>query len=145
MQNIVITKPYVFVPPLNSWFWNRTFGVVLPYYLQWKYGIAKREYRGVERLRASVAAGHGIVPAANHRAKQTPPGKVVIHPVAMHYYFDGDIEAAAAAVLHPIETRLSWRTQDVPLLPRIAKLLDALLAMKEVEYLGRAQTGSFAE
>jgi 1-acyl-sn-glycerol-3-phosphate acyltransferase len=248
MQNIVITKPYEFVPPLDSWFWNRIFGAVLARYLHWKYGVAKREYRGVERLRASCAAGHGIVLAPNHsrpcdpmsicllcaqagqpfylmaswhlfmqgpllrwqcrragafsvyregvdreslraaidilvnnrrplvlfgegavtrtndrlrdlqdgaafiartaakqRAKQNPPGKVVIHPVAMHYYFDGDIELAAGSVLDEIETRLSWRKQDLRLLPRIAKVMDGLLAMKEVEYLGRPHIGSFAE
>ena len=64
--------------------------------------------------------------AAKQRAKQNPPGKIVIHPVAMHYYFDGDIDTAAGGVLDEIETRISWRKQDLPLVPRIGKLVDAL-------------------
>ena len=50
----------------------------------------------------------------------------------MHYFYVGDIDVAANGVLHGIETRLSWRQNELPLLPRIAKIIDALLTMKEV-------------
>src|SRR5262249_51208758 len=33
--------------------------------------------------------------AAKQRAKATPPGQVVIHPVGLRYLFEGDIEQAA--------------------------------------------------
>ena len=32
--------------------------------------------------------------AAKKRASQSPPGKVVTHPIAIRYHFDGDIDAA---------------------------------------------------
>ena len=35
--------------------------------------------------------------AAKHRAKAEPPGQVVIHPVALHYDFGGDLRAAGRA------------------------------------------------
>lgn len=81
--------------------------------------------------------------AAKRREKQTPPGKVVIHPVAMRYQFLGDLEATLAPVLSDIETRVSWRPQKhLTLIDRIRKLGTALLTLKEVEYLGHPQTGS---
>jgi hypothetical protein len=84
--------------------------------------------------------------AAKQRAAANPPGKVVVHPVAIRYFFDGDIEATAPAVLRDIEHRLTWHPQDhLPLKERMAKIGGALLALKEVEYLGLPQTGSITE
>lgn len=81
--------------------------------------------------------------AAKRRAKQNPPGKVVIHPVAMRYQFLGELEATLAPVLSEIEARLSWRPQkNLTLIDRIRKLGTVLLTLKEVEYLGQPQTGS---
>ena len=73
-------------------------------------------------------------------------GKVVVHPVAIRYLHDGDTSAAVAAVLLDIERRLSWRPRpDLPILERIAKVGDALLALKEIEHLGAQQSGSLAD
>jgi hypothetical protein len=84
--------------------------------------------------------------AAKQRAAQNPPGTVVIHPVAIRYFFDGNIESTAPAVLRDIEHRLTWHPQDhLPLKDRIAKIGGALLALKEVEYFGAPQSGSIAE
>src|SRR5262249_22824675 len=84
--------------------------------------------------------------AARQRAKATPPGKVVIHPVALRYYFEGDLVAKVTPVLDEIETRLSWRPQrELPLVERIYKVGEALLSLKEIEYLGRAQLGTIPE
>lgn len=81
--------------------------------------------------------------AAKRRAKQNPPGQVVIHPVAMRYQFLGDLETTLAPVLSDIETRLSWRPQrHLSLIDRIRKLGTALLTLKEVEYVGQPQSGS---
>ena len=81
--------------------------------------------------------------AAKRREKRTPPGKVVIHPVAMRYEFHGDIQKTLAPVLTEIETRLSWRPQrQLSLIDRIRKLGTALLTLKEVEFLGEPQAGS---
>jgi hypothetical protein len=81
--------------------------------------------------------------AAKERATATPSGKVVVHPVAIRYFFDGELIASVTPVLEEIEKRLSWGSQrELPLLERIGKVGQALLALKEMEYLGAAQPGS---
>jgi 1-acyl-sn-glycerol-3-phosphate acyltransferase len=249
VQKVVITKPYRFVPPQRGKFWWRFFRPILPLYLRRTAAIERVDCHGVDRLKASLAAGHGIMLAPNHcrpcdpmvlgplsyevgrpfyivaswhvfmqnrlqsfllprvgvfsiyregtdrealktamqvtaeakrpfvifpegvisrhndklnhlmegtalmargaakqRAAANPPGKVVVHPVAIRYYFDGDIEVTAPPVLRTIEHRLTWRPQDdLPIGDRIAKIGGALLALKEVEYLGAAQSGTMAE
>ena len=67
---------------------------------------------------------------------------VFVVPVAIRYLFKGDIEQTAGPLLTRIERRLSWRTrEDLPLVQRILRLGPALLALKEMEYLGETQTG----
>lgn len=75
--------------------------------------------------------------AAKRRAKQSG-GRVVIHPVAIKYLFLGDIDQWGDRVASKLEERLGWRpTHHVPLLNRIARLAEALLAIHEVRYLGK--------
>lgn len=249
MQNVVIAKPYRFVPPKHGTFWWRFLRPFLDGYLRRSAGIVAVECRHVERLRASIAAGHGVMLAPNHcrpcdplvlgplsveigrpfyvvaswhvfmqsrwqrfllprlgvfsiyregsdrealkvamnltaqarrpfvifpegvisrhndqlnhlmegtalmargaakqRAALNPPGRVVVHPVAIRYYFDGDIATAVPPVLRDIEHRLTWRPRDdLPLTERIARIGGALLALKEVEYFGAAQPGTIGE
>src|SRR5207253_9038616 len=84
--------------------------------------------------------------AAKQRTKLEPPGRVVVHPVGIKYFFQGDAEAAAGPVLDAIEQRLSWQQQNhLPLRERIRKVGEALLTLKEMEYLGAVQTGTRAE
>lgn len=84
--------------------------------------------------------------AAKQRAALTPPGKVVVHPVAIRYFFEGNIQSTVDPVLANIEHRLSWRSPAaLPLDERIAKIGGALLALKEIEYFGVAQNGTLAE
>jgi hypothetical protein len=83
--------------------------------------------------------------AAKKRAKDDPPGKVVVHPVAMRYRLQGNIDASATKLLDEIETRLTWRRQSqLPLLERVRKVAWALLTLKEQEYLNAAQAGDAA-
>ena len=249
MQNIVIDKPYAFVPPVRGTWWPRLLAPLLPRYLRSSHGIESTEVLGVERLRASVDAGHGIVLAPNHcrpcdpvvllplglavgapihimaswhlfmegrfqtwllrrvgvfsvyregmdrealkcaiqiltearrplvlfpegvisrsndrlnhlmdgtvfiarnaakqRTSQSPPGKVVLHPVAIRYFFLGEIGPAIAPVLEEIERRLSWAPQTgVPVVERIIKVGQALLTLKELEFVGSPQTGDISE
>ncbi len=249
MQNVVIAKPYRFVAPHRSKLWWHLFRPILRLYLRKSHGVIGVECRGVERLRASLAAGHGIMLAPNHcrppdpmvlghlsfavgrpfyviaswhlfmqsafqtfllprlgvfsiyregsdrealktamqltaeadrplvifpegvisrhndklnnlmegtalmargaakqRATANPPGKVVVHPVAIRYFFDGDVRAAVGPVLRDIEHRLSWHAHEhLSLEERIAKIGGALLTLKEIEHLGAAQTGSFQD
>jgi 1-acyl-sn-glycerol-3-phosphate acyltransferase len=249
MQNVVIAKPYRFVAPHPGRGWWQLFRPILPYYLRRTAGIGRVDCRHADRLRASLAAGHGVVLAPNHcrphdpmvlgvlahqlaqpfyviaswhlfrqnalqtfllprlgvfsiyregtdrealkcatrviaeaerplvifpegmisrhndrlntfmegtaliarsaakqRAALTPPGRVVVHPVALRYFFDGDVRATIAPVLREIEQRLSWQAQDaLTLEERIAKIGGALLALKEIEYFGAAQAGALGE
>lgn len=249
VQNVVIAKPYRFVPPHRGKFWWRALQPVLPWYLRRYAGVTRVECRGTEKLRASLDAGHGIMLAPNHcrpcdplvlgpltyavrrpfysiaswhafmqnrlqgwllprlggfsiyregsdrealktamqltaeadrplvifpegvisrhndklnhlmegtalmargaakqRAAATPPGKVVVHPIAIRYLFEGDIATTVPPVLRDIERRLTWRPQDhLPLEQRIEKIGLALLALKECEYFGNAQSGPIAE
>lgn len=73
-------------------------------------------------------------------------GAVVIHPVFIRYTFNGDVEARTSPVLEEVETRLGWQPQKhVPLRERILKSGHALLASKEIEYLGAAGSGPLSE
>ena len=84
--------------------------------------------------------------AAKQRAAAPLPGKVVVHPVFIRYFFGGDLTATLAPVLQEIEARLSWQAQShLPLRERIVKAGHALLGLKEVEYLGAAQSGEARE
>lgn len=83
---------------------------------------------------------------ARNAAKQRTQEKVVIHPVFVRYHFEGDLTQSLVPVLEDIERRLSWQTQDpLTLEQRILKIGDALLALKEIEYLGAPRDGSFRE
>jgi 1-acyl-sn-glycerol-3-phosphate acyltransferase len=84
--------------------------------------------------------------AAKRRARRDAPGKVVIHPVGMKYYFQGDLAKTVTPVLAMIEERLSWPEQnDLPLLKRVFKIGQALLCLKEIQYFGEPQAGSTAD
>lgn len=84
--------------------------------------------------------------AAKRRARNVPGGKVVVHPVAIKYLFQGDIEQAADQVLTEIETRLTWRAQrELPLISRVGKVGRALLGLKEIEYFGETQRGDLSQ
>jgi 1-acyl-sn-glycerol-3-phosphate acyltransferase len=249
MHNVIVEKPYSFVPPSRGTFWPWLFQKLRIYepHLRSREGVVAHECRHVERLRESLAAGHGILLTPNHcrtsdpvvlgflareagthlycmaswhlfhqsrlmswmiprmgafsvnregidrqainmamdiletaerplvlfpegatsrnndrlhalldisflargaakkRAKRVAGGRVVVHPVALKYLFGGDVERQGDRVLTQIEQRLSWRPQrQLPLPDRVAKVGRALLCLKEIEHLGRAQTGPVA-
>jgi 1-acyl-sn-glycerol-3-phosphate acyltransferase len=85
--------------------------------------------------------------AAKRRERDTPGRKVVVHPVALKYLFQGDnVRHALDPVLTNIERRLSWRPQqELPLFERITKVGLALLCLKEIEYLGAPQDAPLGE
>ncbi|ADB18840.1 phospholipid/glycerol acyltransferase [Pirellula staleyi DSM 6068] len=247
MQNIIVEKPYRFVPPYRGTFWSTVLRwiKVHEYYLRKTEGVESYEIRHLDRLEKSIADGHGILLTPNHprtadplamgwlatdakchfyamaswhlfnqdklsawainrmggfsinregvdrqaintaidliveakramvifpegatsrtsdrlqamlegvafiarsaakkRAKLSPDKKVVVHPIAIKYYYRGDLEKLADEMLTDIEHRLSWRPQrDLPLLSRIGKVAGALLSLKEIEYLGEARSG----
>ena len=82
--------------------------------------------------------------AAKQRAAATPAGKVVVHPVFLRYFFEGALTATVEPVMREVESRLSWQSQaHLPLRERVRKAGQALLALKEIEYLGAPQSGDF--
>lgn len=246
MQNVVIAEPYRFVPPHRGGFWPWLFGRFLVRGKLRSFGVERIEYQGLERLRASFSAGHGVMLTPNHcrpcdpfvilallaqegrsaysmaswhlfkqswmqtwflrhagvfsvyregldreslrlafellaeakrplvlfpegvvtrsndrlinlmegtsfiarnAAKQRgDKGSVVVHPVAIRYLHDGDTSASITAVLTDIERRLTWTPRpDLSIPERIAKVGEALLALKELEHLGVPQTGMLAD
>ena len=245
MQAVVIDKPYTFIPPRFSRCWHAVVRRLLPRYLRKNDGIVAVESIGVEKLRASLNAGHGIMIVANHcrpcdpmvldylaaeagrpfhviaswhvfmsnriqrfllprmggfsvyregmdreslkcaiktvadgkfplvifaegiitrcndrlvnfmegpafmaraAAKQRKQGKVVIHPVVIRYFFEGNLEQSITPVIEAIERRLSWQPQvQLPLRGRILKIGSALLDLKEIEYFHSPQPGTFRE
>jgi hypothetical protein len=66
MQRVVIDEPYEFVPPVYSEWWPTMLRLILKPYLRRSAGIHSVECRHVERLKASLAAGHSIMLAPNH-------------------------------------------------------------------------------
>jgi 1-acyl-sn-glycerol-3-phosphate acyltransferase len=66
MQRVVIDEPYKFVPPVYSEWWPTILRFYLRRYLRKAFGIHSVECRHVERLRASLAAGHSVMLAPNH-------------------------------------------------------------------------------
>jgi len=84
--------------------------------------------------------------AARRRRKRGDAGGIVIHPIAIRYFFRGDVESTAVRVLETIESHFSWYPQqNKPLLERIRHVGQALLSLKEIEYGGSAGTGDFYE
>jgi 1-acyl-sn-glycerol-3-phosphate acyltransferase len=84
--------------------------------------------------------------AAKKRAKEGGNGKVVIHPVAIKYVFHGDLDLAVTGTLDSLEKRLTWTSlKRARLLTRIHRITHAMLSLKEIEYLGSAQTGTIVE
>jgi len=84
--------------------------------------------------------------AAKRRLKDGGTGKVVIHPVAIKYVFDGDLEKAVDGTLDALEKRLTWTTlKETTTLSRIHRITLAMLSLKEIEYLGAAQQGNIEE
>ncbi|MBL8854060.1 MAG: 1-acyl-sn-glycerol-3-phosphate acyltransferase [Planctomycetaceae bacterium] len=70
--------------------------------------------------------------AAKRRQEQ---GKVVVHPVAIRYLYQGNVEQACHKVLTSIEHKLTWRpNSQLPLVRRIITVGNALLTLKEMQY-----------
>ena len=81
--------------------------------------------------------------AAKRLAKQNDSSEVVIHPVAIRYAFQGDLVKTLQPVLEELEARFTWQAQKhLTLVERIDKIGHALLALKEVEFLGTPRNGN---
>ncbi len=68
MQDIIIEKPYQFVPPHRGNFLPKAIlklGLV-PWYLRKYEGVVSHQLHGVDHLRESMRQGHGVLLAPNH-------------------------------------------------------------------------------
>src|SRR5687767_1256459 len=74
MQNIIVEKPYTFLPPNRGTFWSTILRAIRihAYYLRKSEGVVDYEVRHIQRLRESLAAGHGILVAPNHPRTADP-------------------------------------------------------------------------
>ncbi len=82
--------------------------------------------------------------AAKRREKAGDQGAIVVHPVAIRYFYKGDVTKTIEPVLEEIESHFSWYPQqDRPLTRRLQQIGQALLSLKEIEYFGAARTGDF--
>lgn len=72
MNSVVSDKPYVPVLPYHGTIWPRVLNLYFPRYLRRRYGMAKVEIVGADKLRASISAGHGILITPNHCRDEDP-------------------------------------------------------------------------
>jgi 1-acyl-sn-glycerol-3-phosphate acyltransferase len=72
MQNIIIDKPYVPVPPHRGNIWPKILTRYAPRILRKKYGIIGIECVNADLLQQSLAAGHGILLTPNHCRDEDP-------------------------------------------------------------------------
>ena len=104
MQNVVIDKPYAFIPPRLNRFWLWLVRRLLPRRLRKDFGITAVECLGAEKLRASLEAGHGIMLVGNHCRPCDPMV----------------LDSLSAAVRRPFHIIASWH---VFLINRIQRFL----------------------
>ena len=74
MLEILIEKPYQFVPPI-TWHWPQRILTIFGQYrslLRKEHGVIDHECRNLDRLRESIAAGHGIMLTPNHPRTADP-------------------------------------------------------------------------
>ena len=72
MQKLVFEEPYEFIPPGRGRFWSWFVGTFLPTIARRRFGITQHSVSGVEHLRKSVEAGHGIILSPNHSRLSDP-------------------------------------------------------------------------
>ncbi|MCX7422792.1 MAG: 1-acyl-sn-glycerol-3-phosphate acyltransferase [Planctomycetia bacterium] len=84
--------------------------------------------------------------AARKRSKQTPPGQVVVHPVAIKYWLLSDLNETIAPFLESTERTLALSAATgMTLFQRIERIIDTDLAKHEVRVLGTVQSGSLTD
>lgn len=100
-----------------------------------------------DRLQPLLDGVSFLTRSAARRREKLGLGKVVIHPVAIKYLYRGDLIATIMPVIKSLEERLTWHEpcSELTILERIHRIGEGLLSLKEVQYLGRAQTGNLAE
>ena len=72
MNSVVSDKPYTPVRPYRGTIWPMVLNLYIPRYLRRRYGTAEVTVFGVEKLQASLEAGHGVMITPNHSRDEDP-------------------------------------------------------------------------
>lgn len=72
MHRVVIDEPYKFVPPYRGHWLSWMFRLWLRPYLRKSHGIVQCTYEGLDHVRDSLKAGHGILLCPNHSRDSDP-------------------------------------------------------------------------
>ena len=84
--------------------------------------------------------------AARKRSKLTPPGQVVVHPVAIKYWLSSNLDATVNPVLERTEQTLSLNAQTGwTLFQRFERIIDTAVAKHEVRLNGAVREGSLTD
>ncbi|MDP6525185.1 MAG: 1-acyl-sn-glycerol-3-phosphate acyltransferase [Kiritimatiellia bacterium] len=67
-------------------------------------------------------------------------------PAAIRYRYDEEVESTFSERMDVLETRIHWKPRpELPVVDRIYRFGRGMLALKEEEFLGHAQTGNLVE
>ncbi len=72
MHRVVIEEPYKFVPPYRGRLLSWMFRLWLKPYLRKAHGVVRCTYEGLDHVRDSLKAGHGILLCPNHSRDSDP-------------------------------------------------------------------------
>jgi 1-acyl-sn-glycerol-3-phosphate acyltransferase len=72
MHRVVIEEPYQFIPPYRGRWLSKAFRWWLRPFLRKKFGIIDCTFEGLEHVRGSLRAGHGILLCPNHSRDSDP-------------------------------------------------------------------------
>jgi hypothetical protein len=79
-------------------------------------------------------------------AAKKGPRKIVVIPCALKAHYVQDPTSELEALMTRLEEEIHWRPRkSLPLNDRLYKFAEAMLALKEIEYLGRPHGGSVVE
>ncbi|GIW99559.1 MAG: 1-acyl-sn-glycerol-3-phosphate acyltransferase [Pirellulaceae bacterium] len=83
--------------------------------------------------------------ASRRRLKESRP-PVVVHPIAIKYLYRGDVQQDLEQEVLELEQRLSWEDQFAggDMLSRVIRIDEALLTLREIQWLGSPQDGTVA-
>lgn len=99
-------------------------------------------YHSNDRVLPFREGGAAIALSARKRAKRS----ILAIPCAMKCFYTADPTAELVETMNRLESHIRWRPRpDLPLLERIYRFGSGFLAVKEVEFIGRAQTGSIPD
>lgn len=144
----------------NGWLLNRLGG-----YSIWREGMDREAIRTTARLLADAERPIVLFPEGTwfrqndrvgplqdglalitRQAARQASRPIVVHPIGIKYWLLGDAEPAIRRRLDALEHRLGWRPQTaLSPVARLEKLGAALVAIKEIEYLGQPQPGGLDE